>query len=114
MPINTDLMLQIREQITSNPELHDQTSWGEQKDCGTTHCIAGWACAMTGAQLDWYTDHHGYTWLRTVNDSEDPEVYAGRALGLDEDTAHTLFYSMSKDGALTLLDKLIEKGKSAA
>lgn len=114
MALNVDLMLEIREQITSHPGTHNQDSWGEQSSCGTTHCIAGWACAMTGAHLNWYTDHHGYTWLRTVNDSEDPEVYAGRTLGLDEDAAKRLFYSMTKDAALTFLDKLIEEGKNAA
>lgn len=112
MALNVDLMLEIREQITSHPETHDQNVWGYQDSCGTTHCIAGWASALTGAHLDWRKEF-GATQLVHADD-EDPDDYARRVMGLDGPTAQRLFFECNNCEALTLLDELIEQGKNAA
>lgn len=36
----------ILDQITTDPESWDQTQW--HNPCGTKHCIAGWACKLSG------------------------------------------------------------------
>lgn len=112
MKINTDLLLQIREQITAHPETHDQDQWGRRTECGTTHCIAGWAAVLSGANLDWRKNEFGVGLLCFVNE-HDPGVYAAALLGLSCDEAGALFYQGNK-AALTHLDELIEKGKNAA
>ncbi|WP_051819243.1 hypothetical protein [Streptomyces sp. NRRL S-920] len=112
MTINTDLLLAIREQITSHPEAHDQREWGVRTECGTTHCIAGWAAVLTGATIDWRGSEGGHRVY--LVDDEDPEVYAAGMLGLDHDEAHSLFYERDNAAALRRLDILIEKGKNAA
>jgi hypothetical protein len=117
MTINTDLLLEIREQIASHPETHDQSTWASRTDCGTTYCIAGWAAMLTGAQINWYAYEFGPTGegAITVNaDSytETVEGYAARVMGLDGDQCE--LFVMNNDDALVRLDQLIEEGKNAA
>lgn len=105
---NVDLMLAVREQITSHPETHDQDSWGRRgPECGTTHCIAGWAAVLSGRSLEW--NEGGY-----ANTTEGVDV--GRAaevlLGLNGNEAWALFHSLDNSDALAKLDELIEKGKN--
>lgn len=109
--MNTDLLLEIREQITSHPGTHNQEEWGERSECGTTHCIAGWAAALSGAQLTWTDDTYGFSQLYHAN-GEDPGTYAARLMGLDTREAWQLFYKLNNADALAELDALIEKGKN--
>lgn len=55
MPVNKDLLLKIKEKILNNPAAIDMGVW-KQKDlypqpiapaCGTTACLAGWACELS-------------------------------------------------------------------
>lgn len=41
------LPARILEQIVAHPETHDQYTW--HSSCGTKHCVAGWATALSGA-----------------------------------------------------------------
>jgi hypothetical protein len=118
---NVDLMLAVREQITSHPETHDQTMWGRKTECGTTYCIAGWAAVLSGAEPLWDID---------IDDTEEAAtaLHAGRgdkpyqrsirtiaeeALGISYQEAGRLFPgALSRAEALANLDELIEKGKN--
>ncbi|WP_055566013.1 hypothetical protein [Streptomyces atriruber] len=119
MTINVDLLLEIREQITSHPETHDQEQWGKRTGCGTTHCIAGWAAVLTGAALAWtdaadLDDINGDEVVTYADDHENPSVYAQRVIGLPPGEVIGLFYELDNAEALEALDRLIEKGKNAA
>lgn len=37
--------------IRDFPELHNQEHFGEETECGTAHCLGGWACALSGYQF---------------------------------------------------------------
>ncbi len=45
--VDLTLPARIVEQITSEPDSHDQSTW--HSDCGTRHCIAGFATHLSGA-----------------------------------------------------------------
>jgi len=42
--IQEGLLQQIAALVLSNPELLQMENW--HSDCGTTHCLAGWACEL--------------------------------------------------------------------
>ena len=46
IPRDITLPQRILDQLTAHPESWDQTTW--HNSCGTTHCIAGWACELSG------------------------------------------------------------------
>lgn len=72
-------------QIEAHPETWDQRAW---RQCGTTMCVAGWACEMTGAE--WHgSDGAG---LRTPDGRESNAFHRGaEVLGLDHPAAVRLF-----------------------
>lgn len=111
---NVDLMLQVREQITSNPETHDQDTWITKSECGTTACIAGWAVLFSSdeSKLTWTTDVVGDEHCLFVTERYIKHV-ARDALGLTTWEAENLFFA-NPDYALTLLDRYIEEGKNSA
>lgn len=112
MPLNLELLEKVRDKITQNPERHDQNNWGSKTEqCGTTHCIAGWAAALDGAVIDWEENGFGGWDADYVNGgAQHIETYAKEALGLSPDQA-CIFYA-PRDRALQLLGELIEQGKS--
>lgn len=110
MSLNTDLLRKVREKITESPGEHYQAVWGRKNECGTTHCIAGWAAVLNGASVDWENDGDGWWEADTVNDgAESIERYAKEALGLTWEEAN-IFYA-SRDEALQRLDALIAEGR---
>jgi hypothetical protein len=105
---NVDLMLAVREQITSHPERHKQAHWGlKDPQCGTTHCIAGWAIMLSQARIAW--SPHG---LLAHANGRDPGDCAAGLTGLSTAEADDLFFTMDEERALAKLDALIEKGKN--
>ncbi|AZM51806.1 hypothetical protein DMA15_03740 [Streptomyces sp. WAC 01529] len=117
MPINTDLLIKIRDKIREHPEQHDQAHWARRTSCGTTYCIAGWAAVLSGARLDWsdhWTDQYeGGARADTVNSgAETIDDYAQRVLGLDNEQC--ALFDTDNGGALTRLDELIVEGGAAA
>ena len=117
MAYNLDLMRAVREQITKHPETHDQTSWGERTKCGTTHCIAGWACALNGDTIQWEPDESVGESASSVTTKDGQLPIDDRArelLGLDDFEASDLFYAFTRTHALARLGALIEKGERAA
>ena len=115
MTYNLDLMRAVREQITKHPETHDQTSWGERTECGTTHCIAGWACALSGDAFEWAADAPGVDLALLVTAPRaHVDVRAAELLGLDSIEAGDVFYALDNASALEQLDELIERGEREA
>lgn len=113
MPINVELLEKVRDKIRENPQAHHQANWGFKSECGTTHCIAGWAAALDGAVMDWEEDGFGHWYADYVNGGADHiESYAKEALGLSSEQAY-IFYS-SRDEALQMLDVLITEGRRGA
>lgn len=46
--MNVRLLRRIAKVIQEKPREFDMRTFHNQKDCGTTHCIGGWAEALTG------------------------------------------------------------------
>lgn len=101
---NVDLMLQVRDQITRDPDSHDQGVWFHEldNDCGTVGCIAGWAAHFSGAEMGVAGVFADDRYIRP---------YAQEVLGITTGEASELFYAENRE-ALTLLDEYIEEGKN--
>ncbi|KUJ70827.1 hypothetical protein ACZ90_00470 [Streptomyces albus subsp. albus] len=115
-PYNVTLMRAIREQITSHPETHFQATWGRYTECGTTHCIAGWAAVLTGAKPLWDRPERAYrlldgVWAHGAHWSV--PAYARSALRLTQSESDRLFYEMDETRAIAYLDELIARGRAA-
>lgn len=99
MKVNTELAARIYRQITMHPETHSQYAVAEGVDvteegnvCGTTACVAGWACAFTGRLIEVPSPHGDYAW-------SDDWFWEGRdALGISSRLAEALFNSELPDG----------------
>jgi hypothetical protein len=118
-PYNVDLMLAIREQITTHPETHSQHLWARRTECGTTYCIAGWAAVLSGYSINWLLADHvdGEEISGQVVPVEDggADLIADAAqelLGLAYEERDGLFYEFSNPEALAVLDRMIEAGKN--
>ncbi len=109
--MNIDLLQRVREQIAAEPKAFDMAYYGNATECGTTLCIAGWACVLTGATFD------GDRFRRdgqVINADRD----AKSQIGLP-DLDHLFTPDYWPDGyddedpadALRLLDSVIEQGR---
>lgn len=126
---NVELLKKIRDIITSKPGSWDQNWWmlvpaadqvptlgtdtqGKEVSCGTTMCLAGWACFLSGLKgsLEQAEQTHGGISLAYVEDGRSIEGAAQDLLDIDEDTAFTLFHSYGREQALGYLTELIETG----
>lgn len=128
---NTKLFDHIADIIESYPEAHDQGGWGggdreivdisfsdgdvvRQVECGTTHCIAGWAAVLTGghpvlevegdetvAYWDHVSDRSGVTYSdgSYQDDYVDVDEWARAALGITSAEAENLFDADWRVGA---------------
>jgi hypothetical protein len=102
MSHNIPLMRRVYEQITQNPDLHDQSKW--------RRCVAGWAIELHG--------EYGFLRDAGIRDCsevidfrtgqvEDIEVVAARLLGLIGEEAAGLFASNNQDVIAWLEDILV-------
>jgi hypothetical protein len=132
---NVELLKKVRDKITSDPEHWNQNFWGIldgevvertrkpladrtpefEISCGTTACIAGWACILSGEPMEWRTAAPDYFQPRLLSATEtvhgrDVSVRAAELLGLDEIDAGDLFHTYDHDEALERLNHLIEHG----
>jgi hypothetical protein len=71
--MNVELLRKIAAVIQEKPAEFDMNDWLTVHSCGTSYCIGGWACKMTGA------DNYKFGAAR-------------EALGLDQEEADLLFY----------------------
>lgn len=49
--VNVPLLRKVMDHITAHPEEYDQREYAVRTDCGTTHCVAGWALALSGREF---------------------------------------------------------------
>lgn len=76
--MNKELLLQIKERILAEPNLFSMTGYYKKMDCGTSHCIAGWAVHLTEGDKGLHLgDFHNR---------------ACTALGISYGQGHGLFY----------------------
>lgn len=91
--------------IDLNPKLHNQSVFGMPTECGTQHCIAGWAWVL----------HKGEFQNSSLDHPDQPNVaglerFGAEALDLDRDDALTLFYSLGNKSARKMLDVIANGG----
>lgn len=90
MTRNRDLFRRIADTIEANPDLYDQTAYGSPTSCGTAHCIAGHAAAISGCQPN---DWGMWSTVRAPGREElrDTHDVAAELLGLNAEEADDLF-----------------------
>jgi len=92
---NKELFRKVYEQITQNPETHDQGDW--ENECGTTRCGAGWA-------LHFHRPNQSiFKTMREVVNTGSIDVAARRVLGLNKSEADYLFYEASNEEAVEFI-----------
>jgi hypothetical protein len=110
--LNVALHRKTLEHIAAHPEEHDQHTWIERTDCGTTMCYAGTALALEGYKFKFELNDLGVSVPSgEVCDPQTGAVYeigdqAAVILGLTDKQANTLFYNM---GGLPELYAIVNK-----
>lgn len=108
--------------IKDNPEMHDQSIWANE--CGTTACLAGWACLLNGYSIDTekigdYKKNHGPNAgivrfggpiLDSFNNAADIQYTAIDILDLDDEDANILFAEANTVDDLELMVKDLANG----
>ncbi|WP_306365358.1 hypothetical protein [Nocardia sp. CC227C] len=103
MEHNIPLMACILDQITREPDSHDQSKW--------CNCIAGWAIRFTGGYA--FKREPGslrdaiYVVNLSTGETEAVDDVAARLLGLWEEEADGLFASTNTDAAAWLEDIIV-------
>lgn len=105
MEPNIPLLRKVMEHITEHPQEYHQRFWGLRTDCGTTHCIAGWALVFSGRELVWDTGDLPGMLFAAARDGLTANI-AARELGLDVDRAWELFEA---DNSLDTVWALVEE-----
>lgn len=95
------LAAQILEHITAHPEQHDQVSFGEKNDCGTTACIAGWAALLTDNAF--FRKNSDDEWRMFLKPNGSFESLGADLLGMEYDDAWELFYCLDNEQAKAAL-----------
>lgn len=102
--LNLDLLVQVRDTIAANPDLHNQNYYAARGECGTTRCVAGWATYLSGTYDE-----------RTEHEDREYNADAARLLGLrvwgPNDRSHPFSYQWGHDDTLRNLDTLIDAAK---
>lgn len=88
--VNIAAFQAIKNQILAEPERFDVDSWfnwnEEKPSCGTTACIAGWACINEHLKT-----HKTIRTLRYLLDKSDTEHIAAKHLGISVEAANSIF-----------------------
>ena len=112
-----ELAQQVRDQIMFHPETHNQSVWFQRMECGTTACVAGWACMLAGDEvnaeditgLSVYTVSPNFTW-RQFDGVKTIQSIPSRAqdlLGLNGYIQEWLFHeNRSREEVIQALDYL--------
>ena len=84
----------VLDQIRMHPETHDQRFWtplhATVAECGTVMCVGGWVIYVNGVSLEQF-DYYGT---------------ARELLGLSDNDAHNLFYTIDDASAVHALEYL--------
>ncbi len=131
---NVELLKSLKAAVLAKPEFWDQHKWaavpievpgslvefeegeGLEVTCGTTMCLAGWTCHLSGEKIDWtkidVDEFNGTTQYvaHKLKSGESIENRAIELLDIDYDDSAWLFYAYDKEEALERLDQLIENG----
>lgn len=114
--INKELFQKVYDQISSEPETHEQWTWEDSEtaneECGTTRCVAGWA-VFFGHNLE-----HGQSIYCGYGDGSawrHPSIQreAAHLLGLTDNEAAHLFLSTNNSQARELVLRYATKGRSS-
>lgn len=122
--MNIDLAIRVRTNIVTNPEGHNQSSWGKRVTDSsgvtvTTMCAAGITCVEAGAELVWepgtYADFLNY--VATMSLPEHAQSLISRTyvpsaaqalLDIDDSKAADLFFrARTTQRVVELLDRWI-------
>jgi hypothetical protein len=108
---NLEKLKALHHHITTIPDGWNQEFWGEQRECGTAYCMAGWTCVLEGHQMKWkVVDAYESPFKEATQlvTGEDIDTKAAEILGLSEDYADRLFYCTDNASALRELENLID------
>lgn len=78
--VNEAFLREVLAFIELHPELWDQNDWMRETPCGTTYCLAGWACVLADNPV-----------MDSATRRVDIPVEATRLLGLTGQQAWELF-----------------------
>ncbi len=98
---NVELIEKILKHIDEEPKRLDMNAWVKDRECGTTACVAGWACILDGRATWSAVDG----WVPEGDNGEDDGAWARQgmyALGISEGLASWLFHTF-EDTALNVL-----------
>lgn len=102
--MNKELLRKILVQIENTPDQWEQITWGNRSECGTTYCVAGWACALSGYEP--LIPEEGGSFDNMISPGGhivDVEKEGASLLGLTEDEINTLFFNQNKEDVKTFL-----------
>lgn len=107
--VDTFVADQVLAKVNLFPESHNQAVWmDESEECGTKGCIAGWACHFSD-KVELVRNSYGET-IPLVDGIHRSWQSAGAiALGIDEDTASNLFYTMNNEDAVHALKDILNE-----
>src|SRR5688572_2759026 len=95
MTRNKELFYRIADQVERHPETYDQSVYGEVTPCGTSHCIAGHAAAMSGCRPTVFLDGsllpNGCVVTDAAGKKRDVDLVAAELLGIEHGEASWLF-----------------------
>lgn len=102
--MNKELMRKILTQIEEHPEQHDQVHWAAQTRCGTTFCVAGWACFLSGYEPVFTGDSKLFEGFAGEKDGElfQTSEKARELLDLSFEEMDQLFYSPEENATRLL------------
>lgn len=100
--MNTELLLRVADAIENDPGSYDQSMWARRGACGTTMCIAGHACVLSGWRFEFDPAMHivdsGLVSSPDLAFSRvDAEYVAQDLLGFTEEEAESLFDAGGQD-----------------
>jgi hypothetical protein len=88
---NVAELVAIYQHIKAHPEEWNQFYYGCRTDCGTAYCVAGWAAARAGYEMDWPDDVYLKRIATHVTAGPLVDEVAQRILGLTDEQADDLF-----------------------
>lgn len=89
--MNVELLTRVKEAILAAPQLLDMSDWNHPINCGTAHCIAGWACALDGWEMQ--SPINSCMITKPDNRNSDTEQVARDLLCLSSEQSDKLFYA---------------------
>lgn len=125
--LNIELLRTVRETLVRAKENRtwDQSMWAAVErgksapespespiSCGTSMCVAGWTCFLSGKEIDWRGAERdgGYLVASELTDGTPIEQEAQKLLGLNDYQVSDIFYCMDETEALRRIDNLLTDG----